>query len=345
MTFYYAGFNTSMLFSNNGNIIFIVDSFTKVPFSGITGFQIGWNYFLIWKGKELYISQKFEENNKEADSNFQLIQPLEKPLDSINQAAIGKDKIILLFDDNEIWQYKIYEKTWKKVINFICNSNDSENEYPVKIIQEECAVVLTNLGRVFNIPTLIDIPKRIRFIDIACGFDHTILLAENGDLYSMGMGTRGQLGHNDLEDCDNPKLVEALAGIKVTQISAAGWHSAVVTNQGDLYTWGWNTNGELGLTNQESKVIAVPTLIDFTNDKNESVEIFVEKAQCGNTFTICMTNDGTFWGCGCNKYGQLGQSPEKLANSMKFIKLDTSMIPGTIKDFKCREWGTILITN
>lgn len=46
-----------------------------------------------------------------------------------------------------------------------------------------------DLGRVFNIPTLIDIPKRIRFIDIACGFDHTILLAENGDLYSMGMGT------------------------------------------------------------------------------------------------------------------------------------------------------------
>lgn len=69
---------------------------------------------------------------------------------SINQAAIGKDKIILLFDDNEIWQYKIYEKTWKKVINFICNSNDSENEYPVKIIQEECAVVLTNLGTFCN---------------------------------------------------------------------------------------------------------------------------------------------------------------------------------------------------
>lgn len=82
MTFYYAGFNTSTLFSNNGNIIFIVDSFTKVPFSGITGFQIGWSYFLIWKGKELYISQKFEENSKETDSNFQLIQPPpEKPLD------------------------------------------------------------------------------------------------------------------------------------------------------------------------------------------------------------------------------------------------------------------------
>lgn len=42
---------------------------------------------------------------------------------------------------------------------------------------------------------------------------------------------RGQLGHSDLEDCDDPRLVEALAGIKVTEISAAGWHSAVVTDQ------------------------------------------------------------------------------------------------------------------
>ena len=42
---------------------------------------------------------------------------------------------------------------------------------------------------------------------------------------------RGQLGHCDLEDCDEPKLVEALAGLKVKQISAGGWHSAVITSE------------------------------------------------------------------------------------------------------------------
>lgn len=31
-------------------------------------------------------------------------------------------------------------------------------------------------------------PKRVKFVDLACGYDHTILLAENGDVYSMGMG-------------------------------------------------------------------------------------------------------------------------------------------------------------
>jgi alpha-tubulin suppressor-like RCC1 family protein len=43
--------------------------------------------------------------------------------------------------------------------------------------------------------------------------------------------SRGQLGHGDLEDCDEPKLVEAIAGLKVVQISAGGWHNAVITNQ------------------------------------------------------------------------------------------------------------------
>lgn len=47
----------------------------------------------------------------------------------------------------------------------------------------------------------------------------------------MIYGRRGQLGHNELENCDDPKLIEALAGLKIVQISAGGWHSAAVTDQ------------------------------------------------------------------------------------------------------------------
>lgn len=42
---------------------------------------------------------------------------------------------------------------------------------------------------------------------------------------------RGQLGHGDLEDCDEPRLIEALAGLGVSQISASGWCSAAVTDE------------------------------------------------------------------------------------------------------------------
>ncbi|XP_078053487.1 RCC1 domain-containing protein 1 isoform X2 [Augochlora pura] len=341
--FYYAGFNACTLFSDDGGIDYTVDSFTKVSFSGITDFQIGWGYFLLWKGKELHIFKKDQEGN----TSVQLIQIPQSPLNSCKSAAIGKDNIVVLTDSDELWKYKIYETndSWKKVTNFIPSNDDSDREYPVKVLQGGCTVVLSNLGRVFNVPTLVEMPKRVKFVDIACGFDHTVLLAENGDVYSMGMGTRGQLGHNDLEDCDNPKLIEALAGLKVVQISAMGWHSAVVTDQGDLYTWGWNTNGELGLPSMDSKVVAVPTLVDFTDDQNEVVETCVKKVECGNTFTLCRTDDGAFWGSGCNKYGQLGQPRETLPSCTKFIKLQIPGAIGSIEDFRCQEWGTLLLTS
>ncbi|XP_053975337.1 RCC1 domain-containing protein 1-like [Hylaeus volcanicus] len=337
---YYAGFNTSTLFSNSEGVIFAVDSFTEIPFPGITEFQVGWSYFLLWRERELYICKKAQENI--TDDNIILIQIPEKPLDSCRQAAVGKDSIVIVSIDNEMWRYKIYENSWNKVTNFIPSNDDLKDEYPVKVLQGGCTVVLTNLGRAFNVPILVDMPKRVKFVDVACGFDHAILLAENGDVYSMGMGTRGQLGHNDLEDCDDPRIIEALAGLKVVHISAMGWHSAVVTDQGDLYTWGWNTNGELGLPGQASKVVAVPTVVDFTNDRNENVEMSVKKVECGNTFTVCMMDDGTLWGCGSNKYGQLGQPREALPNSPKFVKLE---VPANIKDFKCRDWGTTLVTD
>jgi len=40
--------------------------------------------------------------------------------------------------------------------------------------------------------------------------------------------------------------VDALAGLRVMLIAAGGWHSAAVTECGDLYTWGWNQSGQLG---------------------------------------------------------------------------------------------------
>ncbi|KAF7382722.1 hypothetical protein HZH66_013124 [Vespula vulgaris] len=316
MALYYAGFNASPLFTEEEDIVIALDRFTKVPFSGVTNMEISWNYFLLWRDLELYIVGKVDSDDDK--------KPPE--LLKIPESSGSADVKSL------------------KVPNFINASKELEEEYPIKISQGGCTVILTNLGRIFNIPILVEMPKRIKFVDFSCGFDHTIMLAANGDVYSMGMGTRGQLGHGDLEDCDEPQLIEALAGLNVVQVSAAGWHNAVVTDQGDLYTWGWNVNGELGIPKGDTKVVAIPTVINFTNDKEECIDMNVKKVQCGNTFTICMMDDRSFWGCGSNKYGQLGQSRQKVTSSTIFFKLDVPLDRKNIIDFKCEEWGTMIST-
>lgn len=137
--------------------------------------------------------------------------------------------------------------------------------------------------------------------------------------------------------------------------------------QGDLYTWGWNSNGELGIESKDKKVYAVPTLVDFKNDRGETIEINVKKVECGNSFTICLTGikyflktciisikicdllflllDGSFWGCGTNKYGQLGKLQQDFESTYKFIELNIQPLDfKTVKKFKCHEWGTAIIT-
>ena len=65
--------------------------------------------------------------------------------------------------------------------------------------------------------------------------------------------SRGQLGHCDLEPEETPRIVEALAGMKVLQISSGAWHTAAITSDGDLYTWGWGSDGQLGIEDEENE--------------------------------------------------------------------------------------------
>lgn len=59
--------------------------------------------------------------------------------------------------------------------------------------------------------------------------------------------SRGQLGHGSIDSVDYPQEVQALGGVRIVQIACGGWHSCALSESGDLYVWGWNECGQLGL--------------------------------------------------------------------------------------------------
>lgn len=76
--------------------------------------------------------------------------------------------------------------------------------------------------------------------DIKCGYAHAVVLDSLGCVYTLGIGTRGELGHGDLEPQTSPKMVEALAGVRVRKIAVGGWHTAIVTGKPEgsfLHHW------------------------------------------------------------------------------------------------------------
>jgi len=75
---------------------------------------------------------------------------------------------------------------------------------------------------------------------VTCGHGFTVVVVENGDLWSFGKGTCGQLGLGTDADHVLPALMgvddEVYDGEAVVMVAAANRHIACTTTKGPLWT-------------------------------------------------------------------------------------------------------------
>ncbi|KAJ3347170.1 hypothetical protein HDU83_002330 [Entophlyctis luteolus] len=108
------------------------------------------------------------------------------------------------------------------------------------------------------------LPRMMRTVDeeilkdevecIAAGPDHTIIVFKTGQVFSCGCNKWGQLGYaTDMTgDTMQASLLlkevscGALKKVKVVGAAASKYHSAVFSNTGLLFVWGWNV-GQMGV--------------------------------------------------------------------------------------------------
>ena len=88
--------------------------------------------------------------------------------------------------------------------------------------------------------------KRVRAAE--CGDHHTIVLTEDGDLYSFGSGERGQHGQPGVKHQLAPKLVGPFvqASSTVLSVSCGSNFTVCCTSKGEVWTWGNGSSGQLG---------------------------------------------------------------------------------------------------
>jgi len=96
---------------------------------------------------------------------------------------------------------------------------------------------------------------------VACGYFHTLAVTKDGALWTFGYGEDGALGHNDCTTRLVPTRIEAqhFGNAKIVSTAGGDSHSAAVTEEGTLYTWGNAFGQSLGHIDKQAKL--VPTLI------------------------------------------------------------------------------------
>ena len=94
---------------------------------------------------------------------------------------------------------------------------------------------------------------------VAFGKKHMVALTRSGDVFTLGDGSLGQLGHGSTEASSEPQLVKALQGRSIAQVCCGETHCLALSASGDVYTWGQGVDGQLGLG--EGSVALVPRYV------------------------------------------------------------------------------------
>ncbi|XP_063291143.1 probable E3 ubiquitin-protein ligase HERC4 isoform X2 [Pelobates fuscus] len=141
-------------------------------------------------------------------------------------------------------------------------------------------------------------------VAVSCGEAHTLALNDKGQVFSWGLATDGQIGIPVVEDYVRvPRNIKSLSEVQIVQVACGHHHSLALSKQSEIYSWGQNRYGQLGL-GYEQKNETAPRLI------KSLLGIPFLQIATGGAHSFALTLSGAIFGWGRNKFGQLGLNDE-----------------------------------
>ncbi|XP_039606088.1 probable E3 ubiquitin-protein ligase HERC4 isoform X1 [Polypterus senegalus] len=264
--------------------------------------------------------------------------------DKIKVVDCGKSSVLVLSDTGKLYEWIVpkYQNLPKAV-----NPRIMKDLEGTCIIQVACGddhhLALSKDGRVFAwdnnqihsgsvlLRSLCGVPVA----QIAAGGNHSFVLSVSGTVYGWGRNNAGQLGLGDTNDRATPVLVTSLEFKGVSFISCGDEHTAVLTKDGLVFTFGAGDRGQLGHNSTRNEVR--PRLV---------TELWgqpVSQIACGRRHTLALTHaTGKLHTFGCVHHKQLGRRtagsqsvpmPVKLPSEKRFSLMVDRIFAGGDQSF------------
>ena len=161
-------------------------------------------------------------------------------------------------------------------------------------------------------PRVVDSPllHGQQVVQVACGSAHTLVVTHTGSVLAWGWGHFGQLGTGSTGNSLMPVCVAGLDAVVIYRVACGSAHSTAVSDTGQLYTWGWGVNGQLG--HGDDATYTSPTMVKRLET------VYISQVSCGLAHTVAVSEvDKQVFSWGWDEYGQLGQGSWDIFGSNK----------------------------
>ncbi|XP_019488804.1 PREDICTED: probable E3 ubiquitin-protein ligase HERC6 [Hipposideros armiger] len=163
-------------------------------------------------------------------------------------------------------------------------------------------------------------PESIKALDtlhvdlVSCGKEHSLAVCHKGRVFAWGAGSEGQLGIEEFKEIVfTPKKIKALADIKIIQVSCGHYHSLALSGDGQVFSWGKNSHGQLGLGKEFSSQASPQRVRSLKG-------IPLAQVAAGGAHSFALSLSGTSFGWGSNNAGQLALSGNDVPETSSFSK-------------------------
>ncbi|VWU53040.1 UVB-resistance protein UVR8 homologue, partial [Hepatocystis sp. ex Piliocolobus tephrosceles] len=136
-------------------------------------------------------------------------------------------------------------------------------------------------------------------INISCGDQHSLVLTQNGKVYGCGKGEFGRLGKGNHIDQLFFEEIDYFTSnnIIIKDIACGHSFSAALSVDGDVYVWGRNDYGQLGIENSIGDLYShevYPNKIKYFEIEN----IKIKSISCGDYHMVACSEKNIiyFWG-------------------------------------------------
>ena len=164
---------------------------------------------------------------------------------------------------------------------------------------------------------------------------------QSGVVISFGNNTHNETSHDNYEKITLPRIIFKLKNIRIDHIYSGWEHNIILSNKGEIYSFGHNQFYQCGLQNKDSsyKIIRDPTNISILNNNIRGIS-----AACGNEHSLILSKDNSVYSFGNNEDGVLGINDSKI-KKYEFTKVNFGIYTNRIKDISAGTVHNLALTN